>query len=633
MSASPSHNQAIDKIDKAIQRAEVEDDDNPEALSALERRRERLAVLALRAQIELTEKQIGLARNEWFRNRIKALRDGAVSLMVVMAAGAAVFLVWDSSRADGVVVEPFQTLPVFEAEGLTGEAVANRLLAEVNAIQAATPSNRSRRTALTSSDQITVEIPATGLSLGEATQMLRRRLGEEQVVTGRLDRTAAGTPVVRLYIDGEPLSVGDSEPLDGETPAQAAIRSAAEALFQHSEPYRHAIWLVGQDRAEEARALLRQLTLTGTAEDRAWAHVGLSSIAQGEGALKPMMDNARAALALQPDLQNAIRGAAQVYQSLGMTGWATEMRRRALASDTAGPGFRGRQYNDHYFVATAEGDHQAAIGWVDAMVADSRLSDDLEEPIFLRAHALARLHDVSEARRTETAASQPSQPGERGYKLSAIAQRPALEDWPTLEAELKDMSRHDPASSGMGWAEDQWLFRPWLAIALARQGKADEAAVVMGDADDFGCVLCLQARGEIAAARRDRDGVDRWFGRAVREAAGLPEPLLRWGEAKLRLGDAEGALNLARRARQAGPRWADPVRLEAQALAALDRREALGRFETAAEMAPRWGALSLDWARELIRRGQAEAAKPQLRAALARDLSPQNQAEARRALA
>jgi hypothetical protein len=634
MSVSPSHNQAIDRIDKALQRAEAEaeDDDNPEAMSALERRRERLALLALRAQIELTQKQIGLASNERFRNRIKALRDGAVSLIVVMAAAAGVFLVWESSRADGVVVEPFQTLPAFEAEGLSGEAVANRLLTEVNAIQAATPSNRSRRTALSSSDQITVEIPATGLSLGEALRILRRRLGDEQVVTGRLDLTSTDEPVVRLYLDGEPLPVRPSAPRDGETAAQAAIRSAAEALFQHSEPYRYAIWLAAEDRPDEARSLLRTLTLTGSAEDRAWAYVGLSSLAQADGALEPMLANASAALALSPGLQNALRGAAQAYQSLGMTGWATQMRRMAQATDTAGPGFRTRQFNDRYYIATAEGDHQAAIGWVDAMVADSRLTDDLEEPIYLRADALARLHDVSAAREAEALASAASLPGERGFKLSALAQRPALEDWPTLESELKDMSRHDPPTSSVAWAEDQWLFRPWLAIALARQGKADEAAAVMGDNDDFGCVLCLQARGDIAAARGDRAGVDRWFGRAAREAPGLPDPLLRWGEARLRLGDAAGALDLARQARRAGPRWADPVRLEAQALAALDRREALARFETAAEMAPRWGALRLDWGRELMRRGRTQAAATQIRAALARDLSVNDEREARRLL-
>lgn len=624
MTETPSHDQAIERAG---------DDAETDAASALDRRREELAVAALEAQITLTEKQIGLARNEWFRNRIKALRDGAVAVIVVLAAGLGLFVVWDSTRADGVVVEPFQTLPVFAEQGLTGEAVANRLLTEVTAIQAATPSNRARRTALSSSDQISVEIPATGLSLGEATRLLRRRLGDEQVVTGRLDQDADGAPVMTLYIDGEPLPVGSPEPKDGESPVQAVIRGAGEALFRHAEPYRYAIWLSAEGRADEAQALLRQMTLWGSAEDRAWAYNGLASLSQSRASLLKQFVNARAALELSPDLPNALRGSAFVYRAVGMTGWATRISRDAIAAGRSGQDYKSREHYDRYQVATAEEDHRAALGWAESMTRTNGPTDDLEETLYLRADALARLHDVRGARATEAMAASASAPGERGYKLSAIVQRPALEDWATLEAELKDMSGHEPARTGAGWAEDQFLFRPWLAIALARQGKADEAEIVMAQSPDFGCVLCLQARGEIAAARRDRNGMERWFGQTAEAALGLPGPLLRWGEGRLALGDAEGALVLARRARAAAPDWADAVRLEAEALSRLERREALARFARAADLAPQWGALRLGWARALNRFGDRRAAGIEVRAALARDLSPADRAAANRLLA
>ena len=91
------------------------------------------AVAVLRKQSALFDEQIGLARNERFRNRIKAVRDMALSAAVLGLLAGAGMVLWSAHRASGLVVEAFQTPPDMAEAGLDGSVVAARLLDRLSA--------------------------------------------------------------------------------------------------------------------------------------------------------------------------------------------------------------------------------------------------------------------------------------------------------------------------------------------------------------------------------------------------------------------------------------------------------------------------------------------------------------------
>ena len=79
-------------------------------------------------------------------------------------------MVWNAAHADGLIIESFSVLPSdMASRGLTGQVLATQMLDKLTAMQRATRSTRAPRTYANNwSDDIKVEIPETGVSIGEA---------------------------------------------------------------------------------------------------------------------------------------------------------------------------------------------------------------------------------------------------------------------------------------------------------------------------------------------------------------------------------------------------------------------------------------------------------------------------------
>eukprot|EP01034_Spumella_vulgaris_P011356 gene11356-14442_t len=123
----------------------------------------------LRRHSALIDEQIGLARNERFRNRIRSIRDIAISAMVIGLVVAAGAVVWNASRASGLVIQPFTVPPELVEGGLDSRAVAALFQDELIRLEAATVSPRPAASFRNDwSGAITVQVEAGGLSLTNA---------------------------------------------------------------------------------------------------------------------------------------------------------------------------------------------------------------------------------------------------------------------------------------------------------------------------------------------------------------------------------------------------------------------------------------------------------------------------------
>jgi tetratricopeptide (TPR) repeat protein len=599
----------------------------------------------LRKHARLLDEQVALARNERFRNRIKAARDAALAALAVGVIVGAAWFVWDASRADGAVIEPFAVAPALAQQGLTGEVVANRLLARIALMQAATPSSRPSRSSRGDGDEIAVEIPQAGITFSEISRLLRRRFGNETVVTGELGVDEGGAPVLTVLVDGvpAPLPAPPTANAPQEPTVAMLLDRGAEAVFGRADPLRYSTWLYNvAGRPEEGVRLARSNSLRGPAKDRAWATSGLSVRLRRLGRFREAVLLANEAARLDPLLRNAQGNAAFPSALMGHDEAAFRYYRRALQLPVDRT--RGAERNEmvfRWYVQTQTGDFAGLLATAERA---SELSEDdaqADGAVGFRAEALARLHDVSASDRASAARARPMIEGSTAWKTQLLWRAAALEDWAAMERGLglptavaaATSPQPDAWSSVLAAALDRTLFQPWRARAVAAQGRFEEAARIAA-ATPADCYQCVRARARVAALAGDRAAADRWFEEAVRQAPSPPFAYSEWGEAKLARGDFDGAIRLFREARERGPRWADPLKFEGDALARRgEHRAALAKYEAAAERAPRWGGLHLAWARALEALGREKQARAKYAQAARLDLSAADRAAVRRLLA
>jgi hypothetical protein len=141
--------------------------------------------LLVEQELLIKAQRAQLGRQRW--------RDFIVTALGVCVLAIAGLFVWDASRANGVVVEPFAVPPDMVQQGLSGPVLATQLLDKLTGMQAQTESLRAHSTYANDwSDNIAVEIPNTGVSIGELRSVLREWLGHETRLSARCSDCRAG---------------------------------------------------------------------------------------------------------------------------------------------------------------------------------------------------------------------------------------------------------------------------------------------------------------------------------------------------------------------------------------------------------------------------------------------------------
>jgi tetratricopeptide (TPR) repeat protein len=589
-------------------------------------------------QGRLADEQIGLARHERFRNRMKSIRDGLLALGVLGLLAAVSAVVWSARRAEGLVVEALSVPPEMAERGLTGGAVAAQLLDKLSAMQAQTDSGRAPGSyGANWAEDRSVEIPQTGVSVGQAYQALKQALGRETRVSGEVFRRADGDLALVVRAGAEPgfTVTGPARDLDRH------LQTAAEKLFEQNQPYRYAVFLGRNGRQEERVATLRRLLSHPSPIERVWAYNGLAVLesmpsVQAVGILQEGLE-------VVPDHPWLLGNLASMHLALGHD------EKALAASERQSRQFvRGRNIDDINPVAVAiyklvgpasdaaaRGDFGPALENYPKVAALPDQNNGRLTAAAALAEALARTHDTGPAAR---AAARTGLPDDAAIvrTLSTATVLPyttiaeARGDWPAAATQLIAVEEAAAAVLPPRDAPQRLTgIVPRLAHALVRTGRVSEAEDLIA-ATPLDCYLCVRTRGKLAALRGEHAAADRWFAEAVRQGPSLPFAHAEWGEAKLARGDADGAVKAFREAQARGPRWADPLKWEGDALARQGKHAAaVRRYVEAAERAPRWGALHLAWGRSLQALGRPEEARAKFAEAARLDLSAADRAETR----
>ncbi|WP_118857582.1 hypothetical protein [Sphingomonas mesophila] len=622
-----------DPVEIAMGRIAASDDPDP-------------ARALLEAHRQLVGAQQGLARHELFRSRFRTVRDACIAVLFVGLLGLLIAAVVSASRSQAIVVAPFAVPPALAERGLTGEVVAQRMLDKLAEIQRKADSVRTPASFANSwSGDLKVQIPTTGLSLDDATRLLRRSLGDETHVSGEVIADGATMRVVvRSGIQLPAEASGTADELD------TTLQRAAEQFFGRQQPYLHAIYLSSEGRDEESLALAAQLARSGPAMERAWGYNALGNRLMQRGDFRAARRMFLKARQLAPTLAPPVFNMMNNEFLLGRDGRALDRQPAALAS------YRAAQragtlkpdalasillVTDH-FGASLRGDFDAAYRLIERTLEEVNYNNSLPAAPLRMATYLAALHRPREG--AEMLAANPIAPDElnlqttstnlaqeRDGALIAIAARRG--DWRLVMAIAERPDRDSRPLEPIEIALRPVMSWPWIALAAAHLGDKERAARVIA-ATPLDCDFCLRTRGVVAALAGDRRSSDKWFAHSVRQSPQLAFGDYEWGRAKLRARDLPAAIARFDSAAKKAPRWADPLKGWGDALALQGKdREAVAKYAAAAERAPRWGALHFAWGAALWRTGERDDARQRLNDAATMDLSRGERERLGRALA
>jgi tetratricopeptide (TPR) repeat protein len=517
----------------------------------------------------------------------------AVVAAVVIALGV---MVWNATQDHGLVVEAFSVPPDLAQRGVTGQVAAKQVLDRLAKLQAETvsvrPSNSYRNNW---NDDLKVEIPETGVSLGEVQRLLNSWLGHETHISGEIFHSPTGlTITVRAGEDAAEPASGPDANLDG------LIQRAAEAIYRQTQPYRYATYLYTNGKAAEAKAIFEKLTTDPRPLERAWAYVGLEDQLLGQVGIPAIAQNLDLAARAEPDMIHLKYNRAQFVEiplghdesALKLVRYARthkEAYRRELSND-AGPQFVSLMdilAGDEIFIT-----HNALDGLKSEMRAQGEgpLVAVDERPFLGGVYGLVT-HDPAEVRRAMSEAHADEAPSTGGTSRNFFLAVAAFEAHdPASVGLLEGVRKADETSPGTAEpAKRDDVY--WLALAKARFGDvaAAKALIFATPTDCYGCVM---GRGQILAMAGDRAGAEPWFAEAIHQGPDIPLAFTARGEARLGWGDVAGALADGQAATKLSPNDPDALKLWGDALARQDKwRDAREKYDAALKLAPNWAEL------------------------------------------
>ncbi|MDB5418938.1 MAG: hypothetical protein JWP50_2357, partial [Phenylobacterium sp.] len=455
--------------------------------------------------------------------RTRRWRDGlqlAFQLLGVgIAAVVGLFLaivLRDAFTARSVVVEAFGAPPALAARGLSGTAVAEGFFDQLAILQAATRSSAAKRNLSNAwTGDIKVEVPETGVSIGELAGMLKKRFGHDQHIggdlvqteTGGLELTVRGDRILPKTFTGGP---GDLAKLETET---------AEYVFGQAEPGLYTAYLDNAGRPTEAIAFAKAAYTAAPAQDRpyilnAWANALGNVGAPPQEALALY----RTALKLKPDFWVGYNNVINSTWGLGHEedAWRAGETMRKAAGGRPG---KAPEYNYQNWDTLTWN----LLPWRAATAANAEANGGIGTGTSANGVALAdvdmRLHDPAAADLSlQTArgdASDASIPAITHFVRGRLAADAGDAARAVAEMEAFAAGYANPIVSS-----NYPGYSCWIAPVEEAAGHPDRADAVLKQVGSF--VDCYRFRGDILDHRGDWKAAQAAYARAVALAPDMP---------------------------------------------------------------------------------------------------------------
>jgi len=525
------------------------------------------------------------------------LRMSFQVFLTTIAAGiglGALFIVHGAITSRSVVIEPFDTPHALVERGITGKTVSAGLLDVLSKIQVAsrnTAESRSLSNAWT--NDIAIEVPETGLSIGQIERALKDRFGHDQHIDGDLVQTETGGLALTVRGNGILAKTFSDDTRD----LDKLLVEAGEYVYSQSQPGIWMAYLVNNNRADDAIRFAQE-TYAGTDPGdkpyilRSWA----SSIITkgGPGAAGQALPLLREAVRLQPDYWRGYTNQMSVLESSGDEEGAVhvyEQLTRAAGGQTPEIG------RLNYAFITL--DLQPVHAW---FVSDMELHGGVGTQLsgfgaenLIAAQTEALLHDVEGA--AWRLQSLPlDEKNISDVSVAALTNALLAEEAGDLNAATKEWDVFASAYKNPTVATLNPQFICYAAPSYEKAGQSAKANAALDapmKAVGYSTFVdCYRFKGDVLELRGDWTGAQQWYAKAIKLAPSIPTGYYSYGMALLKHGELSGAAEQFKLANQKGPHWADPLKAWGDVLIKQSHKsEAVEKYEEAAKYAPKWKQL------------------------------------------
>jgi tetratricopeptide (TPR) repeat protein len=499
----------------------------------------------------------------------------------------------EAFTARSVVIDPFDSPPALADSGINGKVLASGLLDVLTRIQAANRSSAEHRSLSNAwTNEISLEIPETGLSIAQLQRILRAHLGHDLHIEGNL--LMSGKTGLALTVRG--TGVLPRTFTDEAGALDKLLTQAGEYVYSQSQPGLWAWYLGDKGRADEAIRFSREAYAAADPSERpyllnGWANALVAK--GGEGALREALRFYQEAVRLKPDYLIGMYNVMEMLSNLGQEEGVLPVGEQMVKAAGGRPGRADENMYQYVDVATwnlqalREGfiSDMASHGGVGSITGASG-SENLNV-----AQVDVQLHDVRAAELgLKTTQVDPDSAADRA--LGALARGLLAAETGDFAAAAREMDVLQAAYSNPVVYTNftpAICFAPPIFEAAGLPAKADAALATAGN-QTF--VDCHRFKGDILDGRGDWAGAQEWYAKTVRLAPSLPAGYYSWGLALAKHGDLAGAAAKLRDANQRGPRWADPLKAWGDLLVKQGKsKDALAKYDEALKYAPNWQQL------------------------------------------
>jgi tetratricopeptide (TPR) repeat protein len=504
-----------------------------------------------------------------------------------------VVMIRDAVTARSVVIDPFEIAPNVAAQVPSGKIVAAGLLDVLTRIQAATRSSAEHR-ALSNAwtNEIAIEVPETGVSIGQIERTLKARFGHDQHIEGDLVQTEKGALALTVRGTGIlPKTFTD----EGHN-LEKLVTQAGEYLYAQSQPGLWAAYLTNNDRVDEALRFAQSTYSTVEPSERPyvlnyWA--GALGDKGGEEAAAQALPLYREAVRLKPDYWS---GYSNIMFALNGVGDEEGIMRVGEQMWKVAGGRPGRSPEENYqnydielwdlsavrAELVADMDSHGGIGTNAAATGAENLNV---------AQFEALMHDV-EAAALRIKTSPVEDKNAPDVAAAAFDRALLAEELGDLDAAAKEWDAFAVAYANPTVSTGNPPYICYAAVTYEKTGQSSKADAALTPYGGHTFVDCYRFKGDVLDLRGDWSGAQEWYAKAVKLAPSIPSGYHSWGMALFQHGNLEGAAAKFKVANQKGPPWADPLKAWGDVLAKQGNpKEALAKYDEALKFAPNWKQL------------------------------------------
>jgi hypothetical protein len=528
-----------------------------------------------------------------FGLRLRVAFQFFIALVATVIGVGAAIMIRDAVKSRSVIIDPFDSPPALATDGVTGKVLASGLLDVLTRIQAATRSNAEHRNLSNAwTGDIAIELPETGISIGQLERILKARFGHDQHIEGNLVKTRTGG--LALTVRG--TGILPKTFTDATVDVDKLLTQAGEYVYGQSQPGLWTAYLSNNDRNDEAVLFAQGAYASADASERPfvlnyWANAITGK--GGDGVMAEALQLWREALRQKPDYwvayNNIMYGLAGTGDEEGVVRVGQQMLKAAGGRPGQAPEYQYQNYDTEVWDLPAV--HASNIADIESHSGIGTTSGAGGAETLAVAGYEAQMHDVEAAalRLKTTPVDEKNAPDVAAAAVARAWLAEEDRDFKTA-AHVWDSFALAYANPTVSTSNPQLMC--FAAVAYEKTGQSAKADAALNVVGKLTFVDCYRFKADILDLRGDWTGAQAWYAKSVALGPNIPSGYYSWGMALAQHGDLDGAAAKFREANLHGPHWADPLKAWGDVLVRQNRvRDALTKFDEALKYAPNWKQL------------------------------------------